>query len=160
MADAKNQIAQGGHVVRIMAGGHLVGYGRSASAQQNYGTEGAYALGAVGPFENNPLKWSARITLDQFVIQRKKLNDAVQLMNLAPMGPDKTLEAGLIDFEILDDRDETIMVYEQCTIEGHTYQVTANQFSGQNATFVAKNVREGVHPSMGLAAGPVGRPAE
>lgn len=159
MADAPNQIAQGGHLVKIMAGGLEVGWARTANTTQDYGTEGLYAVGALGPFEHVPLRWSAQITLDQFVIHRAKMGQAVQLMNLAPMGPDDTLNAGIIDFEILDENDTVMVVYQQCTIQSYGYQVNANAFSGQNAVFLAKNVQQGVQPAMGLASGPVGQPA-
>lgn len=159
MADVANQIAQGGHMVKIMAGGFEVGWARTSNLTQDYGTEGLYAIGAVGPFEHAPLRWSAQITLDQFVIHRAKMGQAVQIMNMAPMGPDNALNAGVIDFEILDANDNTIMVYEQCTIQSFGYSVTANAFSGQNAVFMAKHVREGAHVQMGLSSGPVGQPA-
>jgi len=159
MADIANQIAQGGHLVKIMAGGLEVGWARSSSFSQDYGAEGLYAIGSIGPFEHDPLRWSAQITLDQFVIHRAKMGQAVQLMNLAPMGPDSTLNAGIMDFEVLDENDTTLMVYEECTIQNYSYSVTANAFSGQNATFLAKNVREGSQVQMGLVSGPVGRAA-
>jgi hypothetical protein len=149
--DAANQIAQGGHLVKILAGGFEVGWARSSSFAQEYGTEPLYAIGSIAPFEHDPLRWSAQITLDQFVIHRSKMGQAIQLMNLAPMGPNNTLQAGLIDFEVLDENDSVIMVYENCTIQSYSYQVTANAFSGQNAVFVALNVREGANPQMGLA---------
>jgi hypothetical protein len=159
MADAANQIAQAGHLVKIMAGGLEVGWAKSSSFSQDYGTEGLYAIGSVGPFEPDPLRWSAQITLDQFVIHRAKMGQAIQMLNLAPMGPEDTLRAGVIDFEILDENDTTIMVYEECTIQSFSYQVNANAFSGQNAVFLAKNVRAGAQPQMGLTNGPVGQPA-
>lgn len=159
MADIANQIAQGGHLVRIMAGGIEVGWARSSSFSQDYGTEGVYAIGSIAPFEHVPMKWAGSLTLDQFVIHRAKMGQAVQLMNIAPMGPANTLNAGIIDFEVLDENDATLMVYEECTIGQYSFSVTANAFSGQNATFMAKNVREGAQPQMGLTSGPVGRAA-
>jgi hypothetical protein len=159
MADVANQIAQAGHLVRIMAGGLEVGWARSSSFAQDYGTDGVYVIGALGPVEHVPMKWSGQITLDQFVIHRAKMGQAVQLMNLAPMGPNSTPLAGIIDFEVLDENDAVVMVYEECTIQNYSYQVSANAFSGQNATFLAKNVREGAQPQMGLVSGPVGRAA-
>jgi hypothetical protein len=159
MADVPNQIAQGGHLVKIMAGGLEVGWAKTSSFGQDYGTEGVYALGALGPFEHVPMKWAGTITLDQFVIHRAKMGQAVQLMNLAPMGPESLPQAGIIDFEVLDENDTTLMVYEECTIQNYSYQMSANAFSGQNASFLAKNVREGAQPQMGLVSGPVGRAA-
>lgn len=153
MADVVNQAVQGGHVVKIMAGGKIVGFGRTAQMGQNYGTEGVYCIGAIGPQEHVPLRWDAQITLDQFVIHKKKLGEAVQLMNLAPHGPDEVLEAGVLNLEILDDQDNTMMVYQECTIANHSYNVTANQFSGQNATFLAKNVQRGAHDWQGSPVG-------
>ena len=149
--DAANSIVQGGQLIKIIAGGLEVGWARSSSFTQDYGTEAVYAIGSIGPIEHDPLRWSATITLDEFVIHRSKMGQAIQLMNLAPMGPDGALQAGLIDFQILDATDTVIMVYENCTIQSYNYTVTANAFSGQNATFLAMNVREGAHPQMGLA---------
>lgn len=159
MADIANQISQSGHLVKIMAGGLEVGWGKSSSFAQDYGTDALYAIGSIAPFEHVPQKWSGTITLDQFVIHRAKMGQAVQLMNIAPMGPDNTLQAGIIDFEVLDENDATLMVFEDCTIQNYSYQVTANAFSGQNASFLAKNVREGAQPQFGLVTGPVGRAA-
>ncbi len=159
MADIANQIAQAGHLVKIMAGGLEVGWAKTSSFSQDYGTEGLYAIGSIAPFEHDPLRWAGTITLDQFVIHRAKMGQAVQLMNLAPMGPENTLQAGVIDFELLDENDATLMVYEECTIANYSCSVTANAYSGQNATFMAKNVREGAQPQMGLVSGPVGRAA-
>ena len=157
MADLANQIAQGGHVVRIKAGGLIIGYGRSSQFTQDYGTQPLYALGDVAPAEHTPMQWAAQITLDQFVIHQAKLGEAVQLMNLAPMGPREALDVGLIDFEVLDDVDNTVMVYQGCTVGQFSYQITANQFSGQNATFHAKNVERGTPAYLGSFGGPVGR---
>jgi len=149
--DAANQVVQGGQLVKILAGGLEVGWARSTSLSQDYGTEGVYAIGSIGPIEHDPLRWSATITLDEFVIHRSKMGQAIQLMNLAPMGPEGALQAGLLDFQVLDANDTVMMVYENCTIQSYSYQITANAFSGQNATFMAMNVREGSQPQMGLA---------
>lgn len=159
MADAENQVVQGGHLVKILAGGIEVGWARTSTLAQDYGTEGVYAIGDIGPVEHIPLRWSAQITLDEFVIHRQKINDAVQLLNLAPMGPEDTLRAGLIDFEILDDTDDLMLLYESCTISNYQITVTANSLSGQNATFQAKNVIPGTYDKKGLADGVIGRPA-
>ena len=149
--DAANQIVQGGQLVKIVAGGLEVGWARSSSFTQDYGTEPVYAIGSIGPIEHDPLRWSATITIDEFFIHRSKLGQAIQLMNLAPMGPEGALQAGLLDFQVLDATDTVVMVYENCTIQSYNYTVTANAFSGQNATFLAMNVREGSQPQMGLA---------
>jgi|GEM_PF-5446469 len=158
MAEVANQVVQGGHMVTIKVGGVEVGLARSSSMTQDYGTEGVYHLHSVGPAEHVPMRWAAQITLDEFVIHTAKLGEACQLLNLAPMGPENVLSAGVLRFEILDDQDTTILVYEQCTISNFSLTVTANQLSGQNATFQAKNVTGGAI-YKGSASGPIGEPA-
>lgn len=159
MADAPHQIVQGGHLVTIKVNGVEVGLARSANAPQDYGTEGVYALHHVGPAEHVPLRWSGEITLEEFVIHRERLASATQLMELAPMGPDNVLTAGLLDFEIHDDDEhDIIMVMKSCTIASYSYNVTANQISGQNARFLALDCVSS-QQFKGAAGGGIGNPA-
>ena len=159
MADIRSQKAQAGHVVRILAGGYEVGFARASSIPLDYGTQGAYALHSVGPFEHIPLRWAGRITLDEFVIHRAKLGEALQLMNIVPMGPDEVVQQGIIDIEVLDDQDDVMVVMEGCTPVSFNYDVRANEFSGQNATFESLNCRRAAHPQRGQVGGGVAQPA-
>lgn len=143
MADVKSLVTQAGHLVRILAGGLEIGWARTAQMTQDYGTDAVYAIGSVAPTEHAPLRWSGQITLDQFVIHQSRLGQAVQAMDLVAMGPEEALKQGVIDFEILDAQDLTIMTYMQCTPVNLSYSVQANAFSGQNATFTAKSVIRG-----------------
>lgn len=160
MADANSLVTQAGHLVRILAGGLEVGWARSAQMTQDFGTDGVYSIGNVGPTEHAPLRWSGQITLDEFVIHQNRLGQAVQAMDLVAIGPEEILRQGVIDFEILDAQDAVIMVYQQCTPVNLSYSVQANAFSGQNTTFMAKSVTRGAGNFDGdVQLGRVGKPS-
>ena len=143
MATSLDQKAESGHLVRILAktanGMVAVGWARSASNPQNFGTEGAYVVGSYMPMEHVPQRWSSQITLNSFRIRK---ND---LRTLGVIGYAEEIETlPLLDFEILDKVDGSVIrVIEGCTPTTLNYQVTANAFSGEDVSFEALNVRAG-----------------
>ena len=144
MASTAAQRIQGGHLVKITVGEKTVGWARTSNLSQDYGVDAVYALGDIGPVEHTALRWSGQITLDQFFIHKKALADAAQLFDFVPMGPAETMEAGIFNFKVEGRDDEgVILTYEECTATNYTLTQTANQFSGQNATFQARKVTRG-----------------
>lgn len=156
MANPQTQAVQTGNMVRIKVGGFDVGWARTTNKSQDYGTEDVYVLGSLGPTEQVMQRWSGQITLDEFVIHEAKLGEAVQLINVVPMGPEEALLQGVLDFEVLDDQDNVLLVYERCTPVNWSYNTQAGAMSGQNATFKALNVARGASAYKGSFQGPVG----
>ena len=157
MSQEKDQVLQGGHVVRIVIEGQHLGWARSAQLAQDYGTEGVYVISSVAPQEHIPLRWSAQITLAEFYIRMATIVDVLQIMELAPMGPEELLLAGVITFNLFDSNGTSIVDYEKCTITNQSYDITANALSGQNATFQAKSVVRGTGVFEGAVGGRAGK---
>ena len=141
MANAINQQAESGHLVRIMArtgqGSKAVGWARTAAMPQDFGTEAAHVIGSIMPQEHVPQRWQGSITLDSFRIRRNDLRKC----GLAAYG-EEVLMMELIDLEVLDRvSGDVCKVFERCTLASYNYNVTANAFSGESVTFQALNVR-------------------
>ncbi len=139
----QNQQVQGGHVIKIMINDKVIGFGRSSTYGQDYGTEGVYALGDIGPLEHVEMRWSSTITLDSYVLNASAVQEAsVQLFELMAQGPEEVKTQTKFNLTVLGRNDELVTLLE-CTASNFSMNFQANQFSGQNATFMAKNVRRG-----------------
>jgi hypothetical protein len=143
MANALNQQAESGHLCRILArtanGTVPIGWARSASNPQSFGTEGAYVIGSIMPQEHVAQRWSSQITINSFRIRKSDLR------SLGIIGYGEEIETlPLLDFEILDKvTGQVIRIMEGCTPTSNNYQITANAFSGEDISFEALNVRAG-----------------
>lgn len=140
----QHQKAQGGHLVKIMINEQLVGFGRSSNIGQDFGVEGVYVLGDVGPQEHVPMRWDGTVSLDSFVIHAGSLDaQTVQLLELIAQGREELKTQTTFNLTYLGRNDEEMFTLLECTPANLNLNVQSNQFTGQNATFKPKDIRRG-----------------
>lgn len=140
----QNQKVQGGHLVEIRIHENLVGFGRSSNTAQDFGLEGVYALGSIAPHEHTPMRWSGTVSVDSFVINANKLDpQTFQLLDLIAMGHEELKTQTTFNITYLSKTDDELFTVMECTPSNFALNFQANQFSGQNATFMGKEIRRG-----------------
>lgn len=133
-----------GNIVKIMINNNVIGFGRSSNVASDFGLEGMYAIGSIGPHEHAAMRWSGTVTLDSFVINPQVLDpETLQILDLVAHGVEEVKNQTTFNFTFLGKNDEELFTLYECSPSNFSVNIQANQYVGQNATFLPKDMRRG-----------------
>ncbi len=140
----QNQQVQGGHLIRMAINDKVVGFGRSSTYNEDFGTQPIHVLGTIAPVEHVEMMWSCTISLDSFKLNASAVQDAaVELFEMVAQGHEEVKTQTKFDLTVLGQGERELCTLLQCTPAGFSMNFNANQFTGQNTTFHALSVRRG-----------------
>ena len=146
MASVKSQTVHAGHTIAIVMNGRQVGKVQGINVRTSFGTEGVYQLGSIMPAEHVPLRFEASLTVSKYLIKRAALAAA----GITSYGED-ILVKEVFDIYVIDASSPEMKVervYEGVTQVDGNSNMQANQIVGEDATFLALNVRSGADVSI------------
>lgn len=133
-----------GNIVKIMLNNNVIGFGRSSNVASDFGMEGMYSIGSLGPHEHAPMRWSGTVSLDSFLINRSALDpETLQILDLVAHGVEELKQQTTFNFTFLGKDEEELFTLYECSPSNFAVSIQANQYVGQNATFLPKDMRRG-----------------
>ena len=132
MARAVDQSVHSGHTIKIKLDGMEVGRIQSGDGRRSFGQEGVYEIGSIMPQEHVATRYEGSFTVDRFYMRKSDLYH----LGFAALGED-ILNKDVLDIEIIDNyTEETVRIYEGCSVQDYSETFRVNAIAGENATFV------------------------
>lgn len=124
-----------GNAVSIMAGDQVIGFGQTTTNGIDFGTEQFFGIGSKKPQENQQLKYSPTLTLDNLQLT------AAGLKYFGYSTPWlKVLVNTQLNFAIADNTGKAILTYVACTAQNFTSTIPVNQPITEATSFVAMDI--------------------
>jgi hypothetical protein len=125
--------------------GRMAGIMQNVSFQENFGHQGAYGIGRNNPFENVP--GQARFSLSAGVMRLRKVIINAEITNLGfknfeeigiiPAVAADILKGLTFDIVVEDKEQGPLWTWKDCSYDGGSLDVRANQILSQNCSLLA-----------------------
>jgi hypothetical protein len=124
-----------GNAVAILVGDQVIGFGQTTTNGIDFGTEQFYGIGSKKPQENQQLKYSPTITLDNLQLTAA----GVSFFGYSTTWL-KVLVNTQLNFTIADAAGNPILTFLACTAQNFTSTIPVNQPITEATSFVAMDV--------------------
>lgn len=152
MASVDTQTLHSGHTINVRVNGVVIGRATGLDGEHSFGTEGAYEIGSIMPFEHAPLRYEGSFSIERYLLRQEDMVKA----GLTSLGED-VLTKGILSFEVVDKfTNNTVRVYRGCTQVNGREAFRANGFAQENATFTYLSKDKGIGQNQDPGTGDAG----